>query len=113
MRVPGLSACRRGFSLRLNSGERNSRPSRRRGEVHGEEVVVAELDALGHAGAARVFLRIGDAQRVDIDAHGARAELRGGDHDAPVAAAEVVDEVAGLTAASWVMACTTSTGEGS
>jgi hypothetical protein len=50
-----------------------------------------------HARGLRVPAALRDPLRVDVDADAARAvALRGRDHDAAVAAAEVVDDVAAL-----------------
>ncbi len=69
-----------------------------RGHAHvgGEEVLLHERDPVGDAGAGGVLTGFADALGVEIDADAARAVLLGGgDHDAPVAAAEIVDDVGG------------------
>src|SRR3712207_8146679 len=49
---------------------------------------------VGHARGLRVRVRFLDALRIDVDTDAARAVLlRGGDHDAAIAAAEVVHRV--------------------
>src|ERR1700741_797846 len=45
----------------------------RAGELGSEEILLAEGDALAHAGGRGVGARLANALRVDVDAHAARA----------------------------------------
>ena len=94
-RVPGASASRRGRSCRLTSGSRYIVTTLARREVGREQVLLAELDALGHAGGARRVAALLHQLGHDLDAEAAGAEaLRRGDDDAAVAGAEI-DHVVG------------------
>src|SRR2546421_9411824 len=62
-------------------------------EIGLEEIGLHELHAVGDARRARVVPGELDHVRVVLDAHRPRAALRRGDHGAPVARAEVDDEV--------------------
>src|SRR5262245_20366930 len=67
---------------------------RRVAELRLEEIALHEPHAVSDARRACVLDRVADAVRVDVDADATRAELpRRSDHDAAVAAAEVVDDV--------------------
>src|SRR5437764_9510222 len=74
----------------VHVGREKQRHHARRGELGGEQVLLPEADALGDAGGRGVGARLGDALRLDVDAHGPGAiAARRLDDDAPVAAAEV------------------------
>jgi len=81
-------------AVELRREEQHHHRGARQRHVH--EIVLDELDALGDPGPARVVTALGDALRIDVDAHAARAAPRRRDDDAAVAAAQVVDRVAGL-----------------
>ena len=81
-------------------GSRVQRDDRRVREIGREQILGAELNAVAHAGGARVLVGLENPLRVDLD-----ADLRGrgevthrGDDDAAVAGAEIVDDIAGTDA---------------
>ena len=80
--------------LQVERRQQVERHDRRLADVALEQVLMQDLDPVGHAVLRDVLVGFLDALRVDVDADAARAELlRRGDDDAAVAAAEVVDDV--------------------
>ena len=62
-----------------------------------EEVFVQKPDSIGCTCLARVLSAFGNASGIDVDADAARVELaRRSDDNAPVAAPQVVHDIAGL-----------------
>ena len=94
-RVPGFrSASSFGRSRRLSRGKQVERHHGGVGDVGVEQVLPDEPDPVRHARRAGVALAFGDPRGIDVDADAARAVApRRGDHDPPVAGAEVVDDV--------------------
>ena len=81
--------------LQVDGGQQVHRHHAGAAEVGGEQVLLAELDPLLHAGDARQLAALLHQLRHDLDAEAARAEAAGrGDDDAAVAGAEV-DHVIG------------------
>ena len=77
------------------------------------DISEAKLDQMLDAGGLCVGSRLLDTPRIDVDAHAAGAvRLRGGDGDAAVPAAEVVDESSRVVPARTSMRSTTSSGVG-
>ena len=96
-RVPGASASRRGLQLQVDGRQQVHRHHGGAAEIGGEQVLLAELDPLLHAGGARRCAALGHQLRHDLDAEAAGAEApRRGDDDAAVAGAEI-DHVIGRT----------------
>ena len=85
-----------GAKADIETGEEVEGDDRGGGEVDVEQAGLEEPDAVADVGAAKVVVAFLDAQRVDVDADAAGAEVfGGGDDDAAVAAAEVIDHVVG------------------
>ena len=60
-----------------------------------EQIVLNQSDPPLQSGGSNCGARLGDALRVALDPGAARAALRGGDQDAPVAAAEIEKVIVG------------------
>ena len=95
IRVPGASASRRGRSCRLTSGSRYIVTTVAAAEVGREQVLLAELDAVVHAGGAARSRLVRTRSGTISTPRPRRAEAaRRGDDDAAVARAEVDDVIA-------------------
>ena len=100
-REPGLSWLRIfGFNRKLTSGSKymvTPKPPK----IDGENVLLANLGLLLNAGLRMFSRRLLDQITVDFEPHRFGAFFRGGDDDAAVAGAEIVDDIALLDAGEF------------
>ena len=86
-----------GAKLQIDFRPQEERDDARGANVGREQILGEKFDAIAHAGAARVLSALRDARGIDIDADAAHTgRAYGGDDDATVTAAEIVEQVAGF-----------------
>src|SRR5688572_19488610 len=82
------------FELQIDVGQKIHGHHRRGSKIDGENVLLADLRQVLHAGFANIFARLFHEIAVDLEADGASAFLGRGDDDPAVARAHVVDHIA-------------------